>query len=295
MAPGQDGSYFIDAESAAEMVRLTEQDRLVTAAMGDLLGGVADRAGIARVLDLGCGPGGWAASLAAAYPEMAVEGMDISQTMVAHAGARAADRRLGNLRFRVGDLTRPLDYPDASFDLVNGRMIGFLPTAAWRSLMRECLRVVRPGGTVRLTEFEAPGTSTSAALEEVTELFARALSAAGQNFAPRGHRIGIAAVLRRCLQEAGAEDLAMQAHVIDYSSDTPVHRAFVEDWRAAFGLAEPFLIATGVTDAERFDALRRRMTAEMSAPEFSAVLFLLTVTGRRPAATRTTPTPTGPP
>jgi hypothetical protein len=68
---------------------------------------------------------------------------------------------------------------------------------------------------------------SSMLLEEVIELFTRALTLVGQNFAPRGHRIGITPMLRRCLKEAGAVNLTHVCHAIDYSSDTQVYEGFV--------------------------------------------------------------------
>jgi len=275
-------TYFIDGENAAEMQRLIDQDHVITRGMGGLFAATPALSHLARVLDLGCGPGGWALEVAFAHPETQVEGIDNSQMMVEYANAEASAQGIENAHFRLDDITQPLDYPDNTFDLVNGRMIGFLPTIAWRQLMSECLRITKPGGLVRLTEFESPGTGTSAALEHMIELFGRALATAGQNFAPRGHRIGIAPVLRRYLQEAGAVNLKQTAHVIDYSADMEAHEAFLKDWRTAFKLLAPFLIGTGVTTGPEFDQIYNRMLVEMMSNEFCAVMFLLTVTGEKP-------------
>ena len=57
--------YFNDPESGAEMARLIDQDRLITRCMGGLLPERSnDFSGIHRVLDIGCGPGGWVLELA---------------------------------------------------------------------------------------------------------------------------------------------------------------------------------------------------------------------------------------
>jgi ubiquinone/menaquinone biosynthesis C-methylase UbiE len=275
-------SYFIDGENAAEMERLIEQDHVITRGMGGLFAALPVLSNISRVLDLGCGPGGWAREVAFAHPEAQVEGIDNSQMSIEYANAEARTQGLDNAHFQLGDITKPLDYPDDTFDLVNGRMIGFLPTTAWRQMMHECLRVTKSGGIIRLTEFEAPGTSNSAALENMIEVFARALATTGQNFATRGHRIGITPVLRRYLKEAGAVNLKQMAHVIDYSADTENYESFLKDWRTAFKLLEPFLMATGVITAPEFDQLYDQMLIEMMSKEFCAVMFLLTVTGEKP-------------
>ncbi|GHP00378.1 hypothetical protein KSF_104250 [Reticulibacter mediterranei] len=51
--------YFIDTESAAEMARLLQQERLLTRAMGSLFPSDLDPTHLHRVLDIACGPGGW--------------------------------------------------------------------------------------------------------------------------------------------------------------------------------------------------------------------------------------------
>uniref|UniRef100_UPI0035E452C3 class I SAM-dependent methyltransferase n=1 Tax=Thermogemmatispora sp. TaxID=1968838 RepID=UPI0035E452C3 len=58
-----------------------------------------------------------------------------------------------------------LDWPDASFDLINGRLLcGFMLPAAWPRLLAECHRLLKPGGIIRLTEVE-PMLTISAAYE----------------------------------------------------------------------------------------------------------------------------------
>lgn len=274
--------YFIDAESGAEMARLIDQDYVITKGMGGLFSEQADIAHLQSVLDLGCGPGGWALEVAFQYPDRQVMGVDISQAMIQYAQTTARVRGLNNAHFRVMDITQPLDFPANSFDLINGRMIGFLPTESWIKLMEECVRVARPGGIIRLTEFESPGTTNSAALEQLIEVFARALKVAGQNFSPGGRRIGITAMLRRCLQNAGCVHIQQVAHVIDYSTGSEAHEGFRADWTAAFKLLEPFLLATGVITTDEFNKLYEQMQVEMLSDDFCAVMFLLTVWGEKP-------------
>src|SRR5260370_21869077 len=101
------------------------------------------------VLDIGCGPGGWVHTVAQTYPQTQATGIDVSTTMITYAQAIAHVMRLGNAHFCVMDATRPLDFPDASFDLVNARLVsGFLLSEQWPLLLAECTRMLRPGGIV---------------------------------------------------------------------------------------------------------------------------------------------------
>src|SRR5581483_214109 len=77
-------TYVIDDKSGAEMARLLDQDRLMTREMGGLFPEREDLAGISRILDVACGPGGWTQEVAFAHPEIDVVGVDISSAMIEH-------------------------------------------------------------------------------------------------------------------------------------------------------------------------------------------------------------------
>ena len=82
---------------------------------------------IKRVLDVGCGTGGWVLDVAYEYPDIQVVGIDISTAMIKYAMARARAERSTNASFLLADATKPLPFPDGFFDLVNGRyMVGFI-------------------------------------------------------------------------------------------------------------------------------------------------------------------------
>jgi SAM-dependent methyltransferase len=81
------------------------------------------------------------------------------------------------------DVKQPLAFPDASFDLVNERTLyGVIGPGEWPQVLAECQRILRPGGIIRLTEFEWPVT-TSAALNELGHLHTKAFYQFGRSFA----------------------------------------------------------------------------------------------------------------
>src|SRR5262245_35040522 len=90
-------SYFIK-DSGAELARLVEQERVFTKALGGLLPEHPDLdrflALLQRVLDVACGSGAWALSLAQAYPHLQVEGFDIDERMISYANTQARAGRL---------------------------------------------------------------------------------------------------------------------------------------------------------------------------------------------------------
>ncbi len=100
-----------------------------------------------RILDAGCGGGGMALSLAEEAD--LVVGIDIVDRF-ADAGTRlAAERGVCNLRFAVAD-GQALPFRDGSFDLVLSHAVIEHVADAPRYL-RECARVLRPGGWMYLS------------------------------------------------------------------------------------------------------------------------------------------------
>jgi ubiquinone/menaquinone biosynthesis C-methylase UbiE len=147
---GNNTSVF-DSESPTELARLINQDRIVTQAMGGPLSGVTDPFRRQNIVDLGCGPGSWALDVAFELPHAEIEGVDISRIMVDYANARARTQQLPNASFGVMDLTRPPEFPDASFDLASARLLfAVLKRNAWLLFLTECRRVLRSGGLLRL-------------------------------------------------------------------------------------------------------------------------------------------------
>ncbi len=98
-----------------------------------------------RVLDLGCGLGGPACVLAGKYGADVVA-TDLEPPLIERARRRAARLGLGD---RAGfDVVTPgpLTFEDESFDLVLSSG-GVTQTADKLGIFRECLRVLKPGGT----------------------------------------------------------------------------------------------------------------------------------------------------
>lgn len=279
-----ENTYVLDAEDAAEMARLLDQDKVINESMGGLFPERTGLSNIYDVLDIACGPGGWVHEVAHSYPEMEVTGIDISKRMVEYARAHARVRKLDNAHFRVMDALKPLGFPDKSFDLVNARTIfAFMPPAVWPRLIEECMRILRPGGTIRLNEAEW-GFSNKAAFERYCWLINQALQRAGQSFSPNGLYIGITPMLSRFLRDAGCQDIQHMAHVFDYSAGAAFHGASYQDLRTAFKLVQPFLVKTGVTTQEEVDRLYEQAMVEMQAEDYCSLSFLLTVWGQKPMA-----------
>lgn len=281
MSDEQPNSYIIDAESAAEMARLMRQDQAMTAGMGGPLTEI-DLSEVQRVLDLACGPGGWPLELAYTYSDMEVVGVDISERMIAYARSQAQVQQRNNVSFRIMDILKPLDFPDNSFDLVNARFLSsFLRRENWPLIFHEILRVVRPGGIVRLTESEA-GMTNKPHLEQALHIGMQAMGRAGLNFSPNGYHYGIVHMLPSFFRQADLPIQGQRAHFIEYSFGTEAHESFYHDLMLALQLFEPAVVKMQLATAQEWRTLSQQALAEMYDEDFCAAWMLLTVWGEKP-------------
>ncbi|GCE45810.1 ubiquinone/menaquinone biosynthesis C-methylase UbiE [Thermosporothrix hazakensis] len=276
-------SYMTDAENVAEMARLTKQAQALTQYCGlfpreDVLGRAQ------AVLDIACGPGEWALEVARRYPHCHVIGVDISSIMIAYANMCVQDEGLQHVEFYQKDVRPGLDYPDASFDVVHARLItSFLSAENWPHLLRECLRVLRPGGVFCTIECEMlGGITTSPSLTRYNSLFIQAMRKAGHCFTETGDFAGVTAVQGRLLQEAGFVNIEQRGHVMNYSAGMPAHTSAFENAATVMKLLQPLIVRSGISTQEELDMLYARATAEMQQENFCGIWFLQSGIGFKP-------------
>ncbi|GER82869.1 MAG: methyltransferase domain-containing protein [Thermogemmatispora sp.] len=280
---GAGSTYHIDTEQAAELARLMQQNRLAIEAMGGIFPEELALPQGGRVLDLACGPGGWVLEGAFLYPQADFIGVDISASMIEYARAQAQSRRLENASFLVMDVMKPMSFPDASFDVINGRLLSsFMLPAAWPELLKECWRLLKPGGVLCLTDTEGPLTN-SEATERFFALGFQALKRAGQSFSPDGRHIGITPQLAPFLRQAGFEQVRLRASALDWSSESPAHYSFFKDVMILLEVSRPFLVQMGLATAEELERLAQQALAEMQADDFRGLVVAVVAWGRKPA------------
>ena len=278
-----ENTYLMNSESALEMARLLDQDRVLTKGMGGVFPEQEDAEllNVSRILDIACGPGGWVNEVAQQYPHIEVTGIDISKNTINYAKAHAQVRKLNNAHFAVMNALKPLEFPDESFDIVNMRtVVGFIPPAQWIAYLTECKRVLRRGGILRITEGEF-GFTNKPGHEQFMALLNAAQYKAQRSFSPTGHNAGMIAMLRPLLRQIGVQNIQSKAHVIDYSFDMEAHEEGVEDIKFVLELIQPLLTATKVITPEAYAELHTQVLEEIQAEDFSGVSILLTVWGEK--------------
>ena len=121
---------------------------------------------VRNVLDVGCGVGHWAQTLACALPADAdVIGVDRDPFWIDKATARAKARNISHrFQYCVAD-AKTLPFPDASFDLVTCQTL-LIHLADPGDVIAEMARVTRPGGLVLAAE--PNNLATSLVLNSVT-------------------------------------------------------------------------------------------------------------------------------
>jgi SAM-dependent methyltransferase len=100
------------------------------------------------VLDVACGPG----LVACAFAQVVrhAEGIDLTPAMIEQARALEAEKRLTNVRWKIGDVL-PLPYMDRSFSIVVSRY-AFHHLRNPRSVLAEMTRVCTPLGNVAVVD-----------------------------------------------------------------------------------------------------------------------------------------------
>src|SRR5579883_1032591 len=240
-------SYIINVESGAEMARLIDQDKFVTKCMGGLFPEIPDLAKVGSTLDVACGPGGWAQELAYTYPDMRVVGIDISQRMIEYAKALSQVQGLDNAEFRVMDLLQPLDFPDASFDLINARfLVGFVHADGWVPLLMQAFYLD------------------------------------GRNLSGSPSHVGLTPLLGRFLREVGCQNVQEKVHLLNYSAGMEAYTGVCEDVRVGFKLVQPFLVKMKVAEQEEVEQLYEQTLAEWLSEDFRGLWYFLSAWGQKP-------------
>jgi len=142
------GHYPIE-HRAGEIERLLTQSQAMVPTTLVMLERIRPMQGWA-CLDIGCGPGGITDLLSARVgPSGRVIGLDRDAGFLEHARKSAA----ANTEFRQGDAYNA-DLPAGSFDLVHMRFVASTAGDPER-LLKEAMRLARPGGIVALQEPDA--------------------------------------------------------------------------------------------------------------------------------------------
>ncbi len=279
----QPNTYVVqDKQSGEEMERLIVQDKMVTNSMGGVLPEQPDPSLFRRVLDVGCGTGGWLIEMAQQYPAMSLFGVDISNRMIDYARARAESAGVADrVEFLVNDATLMLEFPADFFDLANLRFgVSFLRTWDWPKMLSELQRVTRVGGIVRVTDGMIGSQSMKPALTQLEEMLRCAFYRAGHLFTEGP--TGLIDHLERLLIQHGCEHVQTKSYAVESHAGTEEGEAFFKDMSLAYRTVRPYIKKWGCI-SDDYDMLYQQALAEMAHSDFCARGTLLTAWGTKVA------------
>jgi len=274
-------TYFVqDRGNREEMARLEIQDKMLTTGMGGVLPELADPTILRRVLDVGCGTGGWLLETAKTYPTIErLVGADISGEMLTYARTQAESLGLSErVQFRTMDALRILEFPPASFDLVNQRLgISWLRLWDWKKLFLEYQRVSRPEGIIRVTECDNPESNTPA-FTKLYDILRETFYRSGRFFTPTND--GITCALARLMTQHGSKNVQTRVHKMVLRAGTVEGQSFYEDTAHLFHVLFPFFQKWTRLPNDYQEIYQQALT-EMQQPGFVATWTFHTVWGTK--------------
>ncbi|KAI8804603.1 S-adenosyl-L-methionine-dependent methyltransferase [Cladochytrium replicatum] len=205
-----------------------------------------------KVLDVGCGSGIWLAELDRDFPAGDYHGADLST----HEWAKAFKGAGSKIQVVEGNVCARLPYHDNTFDYVHQRfLLAGIPEKSWPDVIKELLRVLKPGGTLDVTEMdiaprflETPGQNALDYIQIMTKLFSA-----------RGVNISMANDLRRYVDESeGVENVETARRCAPWGWEGQFSQLWIENGRmGASGLAQYASMALGKSTEEWNDFVEK--------------------------------------
>jgi SAM-dependent methyltransferase len=253
---------YLLADQPSELERLQLQSRVWEPSGRRLLDEIGEGPGD-RVLDVGCGAIGWLRLLSEwVGPDGEVVGTDIDDAMLAAAGQFVDSEGLGNVVLMKDDLFAS-KLESSSFDLVHARF-QIAPLGRGRDQIANHVRLLRPGGTVALEEWDVSSWNFNPpvrALDSLVELI-------GQSFAQSGGDMHVGRKLLDLLRGFGIEG-NVRAEVLALPPGHPYLRLPLQ---FAAALEERLLSIVTVDELEQ---LRKESVAELEEPGRWGTTFTL--------------------
>ena len=223
------------------------------------------------ILDVGSGTGRWAIEMATLFPQTNVLGTDINPSVPENAPGVALPE---NLAFTPGNILEGLKFPDGSFDFVHMRLLIFaIPEARWPDVVRELVRVTRPGGWVELVE-TGPQQRGGPAMDQLVDWITQASVKRGVN-PLLGPRVG------DFLKMAGMANVTSRAISLPVGAyGGRVGRLAETDVFGVVGGVKGLVTSMGITTPEAYDDAMRQARADLNSYQCALPFYI--AYGQRP-------------
>lgn len=231
----------------------------------------------ASVLDVGCGTGRWAREMATLFPQATIIGLDVTPPPAdEEAEAGGVEVRPPNYQFAPGNVLEGLPFPDGSFDFVHMRLLVLaLPHDRWPFVVRELVRVARPGGwveSVEATTLEQGGPAVDQLMVWIDTLLAR------RNISfPNGGKVG------ELLRAAGAVNVVSNRVTLPFGEyGDRVGKLLMTDFFNGAQSYGGLMEAQGIVSAAEFNRVMAQAHADVQSSRFRCVSPFHIAYGQRP-------------
>jgi ubiquinone/menaquinone biosynthesis C-methylase UbiE len=282
-------TYFIDTTdmsiNSAEFVRLLKQDTLMNVEMKEQIDVFPDGyvpTEESAILDVACGPGGWLRDVALDYPNITLKGIDNNKKVIDFARNHEQTSHNQNVSFELMNILDPFDFADETFDFINIRFVtGVLSTneEEWLTLMKECHRLLRPGGYLRITESEMSWIAHAPVTNRFLYALMQVMWTAGKSFS--SWQLAITPMIEEFFGVCQFTDIKQTLLGIDYSYGMKAHNAVIEDTLMIMKISRKPLISIGGIPGDEFDPLFKQMAQETKGERFRATWPIVITDGRK--------------
>lgn len=269
-----ENTYLIDTTDAslnkADASRLIEQDELVNDGQKSLVPDDYEPHADSAILDIACGPGGWLREVHHLYPHVRLVGVDNNKPIIEWARRHKKTQHNPNVSFELMDVMQPLEFPDASFDFINARFLaGVVTHEHWAILLRDCFRILKPGGFIRLTESELSWIANAPAAAMMTDAMLKVIWKRGRTYSPTA--LAIAPMLSYFLTQSGFVDPDTQIIGINWSFNMPQHSRVRNDTLMTAQILRDQFVELGIMTNAEFEELDAATKIETEQEEFAAL------------------------
>ncbi len=232
-----------------------------------------------NLLDMGCGPGSITVGLAEWLPDGHVTGLDFDESVVETAQKDAAERGLTNIDFISGSVYE-LPFEDSSFDAIYSHQV-LQHLSDPQGMLKEALRVVKPGGVVGIREVDwgtARWWPESEALSRFLEIY-NAVADRNGGDANMGRRV------RSEMNKAGFVNVAVGAGAWSFGNPEEI-KGWGEQWatRTLESNIATKAVEYGISDRSELESVSEGWTVWSRDPDAYYTFIHAEALGWKPAA-----------
>lgn len=280
-------SYYPDPNSIEELFRLLSQDTYMNQRLrysqpkeNTLLPPSFIPEPGMKILDLGCGPGGWVLEAAQIFPMSVVTGIDINERRIEFAKKQAIAVNTPNAEFILGNFAELEKYVQPeSVDFLHARLLKWF-SPNYKQLVKKWLTRVRAGGILCLVEGEGPITN-SEAFDEVLQRVSVVLARQQPDEMPAGFQV-VTPHLQHMLQDLHLVEIQEVAHVINFSAGAKGRGPFLMDITDGLqSIAHQLMQRGGLTEQESNHLIQRCIADLWENPAFRGIQYFLSIYGNK--------------